>query len=96
MRGRWLPGRIPHDFRRTAVPELVRAGVPDAVAMRLTGHLTRSVFERYNVVSDADLTTAAARLDAFHAGQGQKGDSSDGERPASAGVGSGFLQPFEG
>ena len=57
-----LPTRLFHDYRRTAVRDLVRSGVSQAVAMAWTGHKTDDVFRRYNVTATEDLELAADRL----------------------------------
>lgn len=57
-----VAGRLRRDFRRTAVRNLVASGVSEKVAMTVTGHRTRSVFDRYHIVSPGDLREASRRL----------------------------------
>ena len=77
FRGSWakacadagVPGRLVHDFRRTAVRNLERAGVPRSSAMAMTGHKTEAVYRRYAITDSAMLREAAVKLAVLHAAQ---------------------------
>ena len=65
-------GRIFHDLRQTAVRNLRRAGVPESVAMKISGHKTREVFERYDIKDRRDVIEALERLEDFHRAEDAK------------------------
>jgi integrase len=67
VRDAGLPGRLLHDFRRTAVRNLERAGVSRSAAMAMVGHRTEAIYRRYAIVAEGDLQDAAAKLELlFH------------------------------
>jgi integrase len=61
-----VPGRLVHDFRRTAVRNLERAGVPRSAAMKITGHKTETVYRRYAIVDEGMMREAAEKLAVLH------------------------------
>ena len=66
-----VPTRFLHDCRRTAARNLIRASVPERVAMLLTGHKTRAIFDRYNIINEQELLEAGDQLVAYLAQHAQ-------------------------
>ena len=79
-----VPTRFLHDCRRTAARNLIRASVPERVAMLLTGHKTRAIFDRYNIINEQELLEAGDQLVAYLAQHAQA--TSRGRRPHPAGT----------
>jgi hypothetical protein len=67
-------GLLLHDFRRSGVRNLIRSGVPRRIAMKISGHLTESTFERYNIVDSTDLHEAMAKVEKYFDGNLMEGE----------------------
>ena len=66
-----VPTRFLHDCRRTAARNLIRASVPERVAMLLTSHKSRAIFDRYNIIHEQELLEAGDQLVKYLAQQAQ-------------------------
>jgi len=101
FRGAWasaceaanVPGLLFHDLRRTAARNLRRAGVAEGVIMKIGGWKTRSVFERYAIVSQSDIRDAMTKLEAGQQRDNAEAAQEQNEAQKQFGQGLGRIQP---
>ena len=70
-----MPGLLVHDLRRSAIRNLIAAGVPEKIAMSISGHKTRAVFDRYHIVDATDVLNAMNKLQKKQLAEGKNGES---------------------
>jgi hypothetical protein len=75
-------GLIVHDLRRTAIRNLVHSGNPEKLVMKISGHKTRSVFDRYHIVTSDDISAAMQRRETATLGSGAINAEPAPKRPA--------------
>lgn len=79
-----MPKLLFHDFRRSAVRNMVRSGTSEHTAMKISGHRSAGVFRRYNIISERDIDQAGERLEQFFTGRTLDGDK-NGDKIQAAG-----------
>ena len=77
-----VPEALFHDLRRTALTNMIEAGLSEKEAIEISGHRTRAVFDRYHIVSERRLKQMAVKIEEhLKSKRSNQADTSNGERP---------------